>query len=157
MSPRQALGSTLHLFVVLAFFLAGLFFVSLPYLPEVRAQIFEKATVIGLALFITSLVLLLGFYALDRGRYLVIKMGIKTDVNVVRQTVEECIAVHFRKRIFLSDVEMDRKSRIEIRATFASLDENEREALYIEAEKELGILLKERFGYTKPFLLLVKT
>ena len=75
MTPRQALVSTLHLFVVLAFFVAGFFFVSFSYLPQVKEKIFEKSTLIGLGLFVTSLVLLLGFYALDRGRYLVIKMG----------------------------------------------------------------------------------
>ena len=156
MSPRQALASALHLFVVFAFFIAGFFFVCLPYLPEIRVQIFEKCTLIGLGLFITSLVLLLGFYALDRGRYLVIRMGISADVNVVRQTVEDCLMKQFPKKIALSEVEIGRRSRIEIKVRMAPLAEEEREELFIEAEKQLGILLRDRFGYSKPFYLIVK-
>lgn len=163
MSPRQALASALHLFVVFAFFITGFFFVCLPYLPETRIQIidffssqFEKCTLIGLSFFIASLILLIGFYALNRGRYLVIRMGISADVNLIRQTVEDCLARQFPKKIFLSELELGRKSRIEMRVTLAPLDEGAREKLFIEAEKQLGTLLRERFGYSKPFYLIVK-
>jgi hypothetical protein len=145
----------MHLFVVLSFFLGGCFFVSFPYFPEVKAQIFEKSTVVGLALFTISLILLLGFYALDRGRYLVIKMGIRTNTSIIRQTVEECMAKHFHQKIFLSDVEVDQKTGIEIRVSLAPSSEDAREQLFIEAEKQLRVLLNERFGYTKPFHLVV--
>ncbi len=156
MSPRQALVSTLHLFVVFAFFLAGFVFVALPYLPEVKTQIFEQSTLIGLSLFLVALVLLLGFYALDRGRYLVIRMGVFTHVDLIRQTVEDCFARQFPKRISLSDIEIGRKSRLEIRASLAPLDEEAREKLFVEAEKQLTLLLRERFGYVRPFQLIVK-
>lgn len=156
MSPRQALLSAMHLFVVLAFFVGGFFFVSLPYLPEVKIQIFERCTLIGLGLFVSALILLLGFYALDRGRYLVIKMGIHADLNVIRESVDACFARQFPKKISLSDVEIGPKSHIQIRVSMASLNEGDREALYVEAEKELGMLLRQRFGYSKPFHLIVK-
>lgn len=156
MSPRQALASALHLFVVLAFFLGGLFFVSLPYLPQLKTEIFEKSTLIGLGLFIASLVLLLGFYALDRGRYLVIQMGVSTDPKIVRQTIEDCFVRQFGKKVSLSDVEVGPKSRLEISVSLAPLDEGAREEIFIEAERHLQVLLKERFGYTKPFRLIVK-
>jgi hypothetical protein len=156
MSPRQALASALHLFVVLAFFIAGFFFVSLPYLPEIKTQIFEKSTLIGLSLFLTALILLLGFYALDRGRYLVIRMGVSTDANVIRQTVEDCFARQFSKKISLSEIEIGRRSSLEIKISLTPLDEDAREALFVEAEKQLTLLLKERFGYSKPFHLIVK-
>lgn len=156
MSPRQALASALHLFVVLAFFIAGFFFVSLPYLPEVKIQIFEKCTLIGLALFLAALILLLGFYALDRGRYLVIRMGVAADVNVIQQTVEEYFARHFPKKISLTEIEIGRKSRLEIGVSLATLDEGAREKLYCQVEKQLGLLLRERLGYSKEFYLMVR-
>lgn len=163
MSPRQALASALHLFVILAFFLAGFFFVALPYLPETRIQIidflsrrFEQCTLIGLGFFLASLLLLLGFYALNRGRYLVIRMGISTDLNIVRQTVEECLLRQFPKKISLSEVELGRRSRLEIRVSLAPLEEDRREELFIEAEKQLVTLLRERFGYSRPFHLIVQ-
>lgn len=155
MSARQALASALHLFVVFAFLVSGFFFISLPYLPEIQTQIFEKCTLIGLVLFLISLILLLGFYALDRGRYLVIRMGISADLNVVYQTLEECFARQFSKKISLSEVGIGRKSHLEIRVAFPPLDEGRREELFVEAEKQLSQLLKERFGYTKPFYLIV--
>ncbi|HSX10191.1 MAG TPA: hypothetical protein VLF94_00525 [Chlamydiales bacterium] len=163
MSPRQALASALHLFVVFAFFVAGLFFVCLPYLPETRIQIidffshdFERCTLIGLAFFLTSVLFLLGFYALDRGRYLVIRMGLSADINIVRQTLEECFQHQFSKRIHLNEVEIGRRYRLNITVSLAPLSEEAREDLFIEAEKQLTLLLRERFGYSKPFYLIVK-
>lgn len=162
MSPRQALASALHVFVVFAFFTAGLFFVALPYLPETRIQIvdilsnqFEKCTTIGLGLFLASLIFLLGFYALNRGRYLVIQMGISADLKIVRQTIEECLAKQFPKKISLKEIDIGSKSRLELRVHLAPLDESAREELFIQVEQELGILLQNRFGYSKPFHLIV--
>ena len=150
MSPRQAFVSAIHLFVVLAFFAAGFIFVALPYLPEIQTQLIEQSTLIGFALLVTSLILLLGFYALDRGRYLVIQMGTATDLNVIRQTVEECFDRQFPKQIFLLDIELGKQ--LEIRARMADLDEHAIAA----AEQALSILLKDRFGYSKPFHFIVK-
>ena len=139
MSPRQALASALHVFVVFAFFTAGLFFVALPYLPETRIQIvdilsnqFEKCTTIGLGLFLASLIFLLGFYALNRGRYLVIQMGLSTDLKIVRQTIEDCLAKQFPKKILLKEIEIGAKSRLELRVHLAPLDESAREELFIQ-------------------------
>lgn len=163
MSLRQAVASALHLFVVLAFFVAGLLFVCLPYLPETRAQAidliahqFQKCTLIGLGFFLASLLFLVGFYALDRGRYLVIQMGVSADLNIIRQTVEDCFQRHFSKQIILNEVEVGRKSRLEIGVSLKPLSEDARENLFIEAEKQLQLLLRERFGYAKPFYLIVR-
>ena len=156
MSPRQAFASALHLFVVLAFFIAGLFFVAIPYVPEFKTQIFEQSTLIGLGLFLAAFILLLGFYALDRGRYLVIRMGIKADLNLVRHTVEDCFARQFSKKISLSEVEIGSKSRLAFKVSFAPGSEKDRKGLLVEAEKQLSILLRERFGYSKPFHFIIK-
>jgi len=221
MSPRQALASALHIFAALSFFAVGVFFVALPYLPSVRIQVvdfflvrFEQCSLIGVALLIVALVLLAGFYALDRGRYLVIKMGTAVytnnpegrefdkecalnlsqaqpaakqpnlnklgdgdglqiqrlptqsetdlrgclciDLGIVRQAVEECFNRQFQKKLSLSEVEVGRKSRLEIEISMEPLEESAREELFVRAEKELGALLKERFGYAKPFYLIVR-
>lgn len=163
MTPKQALLSTLHLFVVFAFFAAGLFFVLLPYLPQTRtdlidllAQNYHKCTHLGLGFFLTSLLFLLGFYAFNRGRFLEIKMGISSDLLVIRKATQECFSTKFPKKISLKSVEIGSKSRLGFRVHLASLNEADREALYTEVEKELSILLSERFGYTKSFSLIVK-
>ena len=73
MSPRHALVSALHLFVLFAFFLAGAFFLAVPYLPELRLEVmeffrddFETSHLVGVGFLVTAFLLLAGFYALDR-------------------------------------------------------------------------------------------
>lgn len=163
MSSRQALASALHLFVVLAFFLSGLFFISLPYLPRTQVDLIdffsnqiEKCTQIGMGLFLVAFLFLLGFYALNRGRYLVIEMGISTHIKIIRIAIEDCFAKQFPKKIQLKEIEIGPKSRLELRVNLFPLDEEVREELFIEVEKELTLLLKKRFGYSKPFHLIVK-
>lgn len=176
MSPQQALASVLHLFVLFAFFVSGLFFVSLPYLPQTRIQVidlisgeFEKCTLIGLGLFLTSLLLLVGFYALNRGRYLVIQMGdapkesapavqkrALTEMQIIHETLDECFQNHFSKKIALSEVEIGSHALLEIRVKLKPLSEEAREELFIATEKQLTLLLRERFNYSKPFRLIVK-
>ncbi len=162
MSPRQAFASALHLFVVFAFFGAGLFFVSLPYLPATRVQMidllsnqFEKCTTLGVGLFIASIFLLFGFYLLDRGRYLVLQRGVSTDIKIVRQTIEDLFSRHFPKKLFLKEIGIGSKSRLELNVELVPLDEFAREELFVKVEKELSALLKERFGYSQDFSLIV--
>ncbi len=164
MTLRQALASALHFFVVFAFFALGLFFVCIPYLPQVQEKMvvlftnqFEVCTFIGFWIFAASFILLLGFFALNQGRFLRIEMGghlAEIDVHIVRQTLDECLKKNFPKLISLNDVEIGK--RIEINVAIAPLEEEVREELFIKTEKALETLLKERFGYTKPFHLIVK-
>ncbi len=163
MSPRQAFASALHLFVVFAFFSAGLFFAALPYLPEARLQIiqmlssqFETCTSIGIGLFLASLLFLFGFYILNRGRYLVIRMGVLIDLKVIRQTLEGCLSKEFPKKIVLNEIEIGPKSWLEFKVQLAPLDQAAREELYTQVEQQFSLLLQKRFGYTKPFHLIVK-
>lgn len=165
MSLRQTLASVLHLFVLLAFFAAGLFFVFLPDLPLAQEQCLlliqtrERCIQLGFLFFFAASVLLMGFYLLNRGRYLRIQMGknlAEIDIEVVRQTLEDCFKTRFPKKISLSEVEIPRGTRLEIGVSLAPLEEGLREELFIQAEAALETLLRERFGYTKPFHLIVK-
>ncbi len=159
---RQAIASALHLFVVFAFLIAGLFFVLLPYLPLTRIELidflsnrYEDCTKVGMGLFLVALIFLLGFYTLNRGKYLVIKMGVSTDLKVVRQAIEDCFAKQFSKKISLREVEIGPKSHLGFKVHLTPMDEASREELYVQVEKQLGILLQERFGYTQSFHLIV--
>ncbi|MDE3047472.1 MAG: hypothetical protein KGI83_03900 [Verrucomicrobiota bacterium] len=160
---RQAIASALHLFVVLAFFLAGLFCVSLPRLPLTRMNLVEmlshqpeQCTQIGMGLFLAALIFLIGFYALDRGKYLVIRMGLATDLKIVQHAIEECFAKQFQKKIALKEVTLGSKSHLHLNVHLAPMDESSREDLFITVEKQLSLLLHQRFGYSKPFHLVVK-
>ncbi len=154
MNLRQVLTSVLHLLVVFSFFLGGAFFLSLSYFPELKESVWEESFSIGLAILGVAVLLLFGFYAQDRGRYFVIKMGIATDLNVIRYSLEECLARHFPD-VTLRDVGMGRKKRLDIQVSLKPLDEAMREEVFIKVEKQLISLLRERFGYSKPFYLVV--
>ena len=81
----------------------------------------------------------------------------RIDASLVGQTVEECFKRLFPNEIFLRDVEVAFRGRLHIAVFLPALEEEKREVLLIAAERELTGLLDERFGYAKPFHLIVKT
>jgi len=160
MSPKQAIASALHLFVVLAFFVSALVFVLIPYLPLTRMAIidffshrYEQCTQIGMGLMALSLVFLVGFYALNRGKYLVIQMGVSTDVRLIQHVVEEYFNSHFPQKIALKEVTLGPKSSLSF---MVATQEKDQMSLFVEVETGLSLLLRKRFKYTKPFHLVVK-
>ena len=163
MNPKSALRSLLQFTCVFTFFTIGLFVVCLPYLPKTRGQIIEvltnsvdKCTDAGIGILLITLFLTLAFYGLNQGRYIVIKMGVTTNIKLIRHAVEECFYREFPKKIRLKDIELGPKAHLYFKVSLAPLDEAAREDLYIGVENQLNILLKERFGYSKPFNLIVK-
>lgn len=129
-------------------------------IAEMLIQSYEKCTHIGIGFLIATLFLTISFYALNRGRYLVIKMGGKNsstaNIRVIRKAVEDCFNREFGKQIHLKDLEIGSKSHLDFSVSLTPKEESIREDLYIEVEEHLNTLLKERFGYSKPFNLIVK-
>lgn len=154
MTIRRAFLSALHIFILAAFVLGGIFFSALPYLPELHEHLLSHAQEVGLYLLAASGLLLLSFYLLERGRYLVLRMGVSTDIRLVQQCVEDCFARQFHKKISLQDLEIGPKSQLSF---WVSLKEKGREELLLaDAEKQLSQLLRDRFGYSKPFYFIVR-
>lgn len=117
---------------------------------------YGQCTSIGIGLILATLFLTLAFYALNHGRYIVIKMGVTTNIKLIQKAVEECFRRNFPKKIRLKDIEIGPQTHLGFKVSLAPLDEAAREDLYIEVEDQLNVLLKERFGYSKPFNLIVK-
>lgn len=165
MTIRQAISSFLQLFVLFVFFSASLFFICLAYLPMVKFRIedlllnhSEVCVSIGIGFFIASSILAIGFYGLNRGRYLRIKMGKNTaeiDSRIIHQTIEEHCKGRFNG-IRILDVEIGRGSKMTISVELIQMPENV-ETLLGEFEDELVPLLKSRFGYFKPVDLIAET
>lgn len=163
MSPRQALTSALHLFVVFFAFAAALFFVCLPYLPELQVRVSdlilyraEACTGIGLGLFVLTFLLSLGFYALNGGTFLRINMGrhlVEIDSKVIRSTIEDCLKKQCSEKIVLQDLEIIWDRSIEISARIDSMKPEEKKQALARMEAELSALLRKRFGYKRPFIL----
>ena len=167
MTPRRALLSVLQLFAGFSFFGAAIFFFSLPFLPKLRLQISDFLIAspkicnsVGTALMAASFVLIGGFYFLSRGKTLRIAMGGHTasiDAAVIHKTLDDCFKSHFKGQIVLSDLCVIRGSKLEIEVCLTPFEENLREELFAEVQKQLIPLLSERFGYSKPFSLIVKS
>lgn len=156
MSLRQALLSALHLFIVFALVMMGLFCLGLSQWPLLRDRFFEECDLVGLGLLGIALILCLAFYLLDRGRYLVIRMGVGVDLSLLRQSVENCLLRQFPKQVLFSDLDLGNRSEIQIRVSLLSLKGKAQEELLSQVERQLTLLLRERFGYGKPFHLLLK-
>ena len=157
----------LHLFTVFSFFSAGIFFFSLPYLPDLRIRLGhflldrpDISTSIAFGFFLTAFLLLIGFYGLNRGRFLRIEMGKHTaeiDAEVIRQTLDPFFKKRFPKEMDLSDVEVINGKKLEIIVHLAMREADLEEDLLLRTEKGLQELLRERFGHSRPFYLIVRT
>ena len=163
MTPKSALRSLLQFVCVFSFFTAGLFFVFLPHLPRVREELVQallkspgRFTQLGLGILLATLFLTLAFFGLNRGRYLLIKMGVTTNIKLIRHAVEECFYRKFPEKIRLTEIEIGSKAHLNFSVSLSAVDELAREELCQGVEEQLNILLKERFGYSKSFNLIVK-
>lgn len=164
---RRAISSTLQFFSVFVLFSLGFAFAALPFLEEARIHFVDILlnepdvfSYVGAAFFFTSLLLFFGFYGLNRGRYLRIKMGddlAEIRVRVIRQSLEECFKTQFSSKIFLEDITHISKNKIEIAIRIEQLEDEARERLFAQTERELQNVLKERFGYSGAFYLTVRS
>jgi hypothetical protein len=156
---HRAISSLLHLFACFSFFGAALFFLSLPFLPNVRIQLcailLDRPNTlyrVGFVCLAASLILTLGFYAFYRGRSMLIGMGASVDAAVILKTLEPFFKEHFDGRMELSDIHFSSRGKLEIEVFSQSEDPH----LLARVEGGITSLLKERFGYAKPFLLSLK-
>jgi len=167
MNVRKALLSLLQLFAGFTFLGAALFFFSLPFLPLLRLRLShaliqspDLCFSVGSALAASSFVLLGGFYVLSRGKTLRIGLGRRSaavEAGVIQKTLEECFKAHFPGQIALTDLSIIRGSKLEIEVALAPFEEGLREELFASVEERIRPLLEQRFGYSKPFCLIVKS
>ena len=161
MTARQALISSLHLLFVFLLFGTGFFFVSLAYLPDLRVYIADAilfhpdvCTQLGVLLFGLSLLLLLGLYSLNRGKFIRFVMG-RHLVEVKEKVVRETIELFLKKRLpklSLVDFEIAGNARFELKVAVNKGEDPEKtEELLKRAENDLADLFLDRFGYSKPF------
>ncbi|EKE09275.1 MAG: hypothetical protein ACD_16C00199G0005 [uncultured bacterium] len=167
MGAKSAIAATLQLFFIFACFLVGLFFVCFPYLPQLQNQVshifsapFETCTHIGVGILGLTVVLTLAFYVLHRGSYVVIQMGGQSKAHlhrtIIQKAVEACLSSKFPQKMHLKQLEIGPKEHLDFTVTLTPQGAALGEALYLQVEEELNLLLKERFGYSKPFHLIVQ-
>ncbi len=163
MRLREAVASVLHLLVILTYFGAACFFILLPLRLEWRmlgaTWLQEQPDIfywIGASIGIIGLFLSIGFYRVGRGRFLRLSMKPHTatiDVKLLEQAIEECFQTHFAAHVRGSDIAIISKQRLEIAVDMLPIEEKRQKKLMIEMEQKLGSLLRDRFGYARPFTL----
>lgn len=162
MTLRQAFAGMLQLLAVVALFGAALFFVAAASLAEFRFTLarllLEKPDVFaawGIVLFVVAFLMTMGFLGVNRGRFLLLRMGgqgdFAVDTLILRKTIVPLLQKQFAARIALHNVEVLREKELAIGLTVETMDPLEQEKLLLEAEKHLKKLLVERFGYRDSF------
>lgn len=161
MTAKEAVASALQVFTVLLFCVVSAFFFSLPFSDELRIALSDMllfkpdlCTQIAIGFSCITALLLFGFYGINRGYYLVFRMGKNTyavDEKVVWQTVEPELRKKFAAQLTLSGIEIARGKQIGFSLEASKMSEQELEELLALAESHLETILKERFGYKRTF------
>ncbi len=124
-------------------------------LSDVLLRHTELLTQAGFDVLGVSLFLLIGFHWVNRGYYLVLNMGkntLEVDEKIIWQTLAPILEKKFESQLHLQEVTVEKGKRIAFSVQFDSVSEERQEAVLLEAETELETLLRERFGYRRPFL-----
>lgn len=154
----------LELFTASIFWLAGLFFLVLPYQEASRlkfadallndAQLFVPvgATLLGIAAIMTF-----AFYRLHRGRFFVLRMGdryIAVDPFVISQTLRPLLRDRFPGKAVLQGVDLKRQGILQIRLALA--EPQEASHMLSQVEQAFQGVLAKQFGYRRPFIVVLE-
>jgi hypothetical protein len=161
MRLRDAVASSLHLLVILFYSAFGSFLMFLPrrldwrllgiHLLDVKPSVFY---LVGAGFLGIGFLFFLGFYKVGRGKYLRLAMHPKLtsiDAKLLERTVGECLKRH---QLVSPSVSVSVENQLEIVADSVALPE-EKELKVVE--EELGKILRDRFGYTQPFTLSLRS
>jgi hypothetical protein len=161
----KPLASVLHLFVSMIFLSAGALLLGLFVFEPGRLKLAEALiaepeylVVAGAAVLSLGVFLVLGFYLAHRGKFLVVRMGerkVVVDAKVIASTLRPLFHKQFGRRLDLMSVEIGAKGQLEIALRLAPQVDAEQTLTILEVE--LQNLLAERFGYKRPFKLVLAT
>lgn len=154
MSFFKACRSALEFCLTLFLFALSLFFLLLPLVPRIASFIGsslqenpESWRAVGIFLLLASLFTFAIFFAANRGKFLVVKMGAKVHDKLLSKAIEECMIKNFANRVRFSGIEIDGNSQIIL--SIEPLEKGEK--IFEDLEREISFLLQERFGIFDPF------
>jgi hypothetical protein len=158
-----------HLFSAVQFIfttlilLIGGFFVGLHYAPHLRfsiGQFFVESSAyfipIGLSILGCGLLLLFGFYAMNRGayfRFIVPVANTIVEAALIRACVKKYWLDQFPQSALATDVIVHPGQLLEISLQLPSLGTEDQQPFLEKIEKDLGSLLSRSLGYRRDFLL----
>lgn len=163
MRLREAVASALHLLVIGSFSALAFFLFFLPSRPDWRAvgakwllDQPEHFYLAGLFFAAAACLFMFGFYGIGRGRFLRLLMKPHiaiVDAKLLKEAIEECFRTHFSQYVRGADIAVVAKQRLDVAVDLLPLEEKRQLRLVREMEKQLCYLLRERFGYSRPFTL----
>lgn len=165
MRTGNLLFSAVHLFVVLFILGVGVFFLLLPgsvafrlALEQILVNEAAMLAKIGLVITFFGVLLLVGFYVLNRKKYITLRMnGSKTliDEAIIRDYLSQYWKEVFPHHDIYSEVVLHFPQKLEIIAQLPSMREEDKEHLLLRIQNELSVLLARKLGYEKEFFLTI--
>ncbi len=163
MKPVHLLFSAVQFLFTLLILLIGGFFIGLHYAPHLRliiGQFFVEQSAnfvpIGLSVLGCGVLLLIGFYAMNRGAYfqfIVPAQNMVIESALFRTYVKKYWAERFPETALSTDVALLANQKMEIFLEMPPLQIEDQEAFLIKTEKDLKLLLTKTLGYRGDFLL----
>ncbi len=167
MRTTNLLFSAIQFIFVVILFLIGTLFLGLEHAPQIRSSIalfFSESSgnfsSIGYGVIGCAVLLLCGFFAMNRGSYYQIEMHrhlAQVEPEVVRQYIQSYWSEIFPELTGKTDVVFHRKGTIEILAQVPDFTGEELKQLLLQIEEELGLLLSHAFGYRRGFVLTISS
>lgn len=166
MKSGQVLFATVQLLITAVVFCTGGLFLCLPFAPHVRfklASLFSARDdlflVLGSGLLGLGVILLIGFYFMNRHSYYQIELkhnkhAAAADVEILRKLIAIYWKQSFPEKNLSSDVVVHGK-KIEVIVEVPPMSLDEQEELIEKVEKEIGELLEKQVGYEREFLFTV--
>lgn len=162
MRPGNLLFSAVQFIFVVVVLSLGAFLIGLANAPLLRSAIatmfLEKSalfTFLGVMLLIIGLLLLLGFYSMQRGRYLSVEMKdrkTQIEIRLVKEYVEKYWKNTFPDQDVHTEVLIYPNQKIELSLQIPNLSFEEQQAVLEKVEKELGDLFAKKLGYNREFV-----
>jgi hypothetical protein len=143
--------------------LTGVFFIGLGYASHLRVLIARfivesslPFSMVGFLILGSGILLMLGFYAMNRGVYFTVAMGKKgvlVDPTLVRGYLDVFWKEKFPGLDLGVDVSVSKEQKLEIFVEMPTFPKRDLEGFLVEVEGELSLLLRSKIGYKSPFQL----
>lgn len=166
MRSGHLLFSAVQFLFTLLIVLIGGFFVGLHYAPHLRlciANIFieysNSFASIGLSILSCGILLLVGFFAMNRGVYFRFLIPSQQNAVIEAALFRTCIKKYFTSQFPESNLSIDvilhRDQKIEISLEMPLKQIEDHDLFLQTTEKDLRLLLSKTLGYRNDFLLTI--
>jgi hypothetical protein len=162
MRKNSLFFSLLDLCITAGLISAGTFLIALSLVPRVEMVVSsffsdhpELPLLFGIIMLSLGIFLFIAFYARNRGQYYTVNMSpheVTIDTSIIRTYAEIYWQTHFPGDKTQIEVLLHKNQKIELIAEMPNVP-FESQRLFLErAERELGVILAEKFSYQRAFL-----